>query len=298
MSNKIYANLITQLDKVYRHNRQGSFKTRERYRDAMKRFCRFLAEVYYVEKLPSIAAKHIYTYVENMKMRDLSASTIKTDLAAIRFFHDQIPNAKYKLPSNDALELESRTYGKVNRAWTQREFNRFICACWEHNREDYAALACLARYAGLRIHECFRIDTAVANNAVKNMAITIKGKNGKIRTVPINESIQIELNKMLAITPRGHKLFVQDEKQTDAVITQLQQFIIKYRNNFMDEDSEIPKSFHGLRHLYAAETYSNLLSSGKTEQQAMYEVSELLGHNRPEVTRIYLASLKDGGNDV
>ena len=41
-----YNNLLAQLDKLYRHNRQGSFRTRQRYYEAMQRFCRFLAEEY------------------------------------------------------------------------------------------------------------------------------------------------------------------------------------------------------------------------------------------------------------
>ena len=52
-------NLLAQLNKLTRHNRQGSFKTRERYEEAMKRFCRFLAESYRLEKLSNIAPKHI-----------------------------------------------------------------------------------------------------------------------------------------------------------------------------------------------------------------------------------------------
>ena len=36
-----------------------------------------------------------------MKTRGLSPSTIKTDLAAVRFWHDQIPNAKHKLPTKE-----------------------------------------------------------------------------------------------------------------------------------------------------------------------------------------------------
>ena len=35
----IYNSLVAQLDKLARHNRQGSFRTKERYYEAMKRFC-------------------------------------------------------------------------------------------------------------------------------------------------------------------------------------------------------------------------------------------------------------------
>lgn len=67
----------------------------------------------------------------------------------------------------------------------------------------------LARYAGLRVHECFRIDTAIAEEALRNNAITIKGKGGKVRTVPINEQIAIAMKKQLNRTKRGHKLLVR-----------------------------------------------------------------------------------------
>ena len=83
-------------------------------------------------------------------------------------------------------------------------------------------ILCLTWYAGLRIHECYRIDTAIVEDALRKNAITIKGKGGKIRTVPINESIHIELKKMLAVTPRGYKLFVPDRVPTDVAIQRLQ----------------------------------------------------------------------------
>ena len=42
----IYLSLLAQLDKLARHNRQGSFRTKERYYEAMKRFCAFLADAF------------------------------------------------------------------------------------------------------------------------------------------------------------------------------------------------------------------------------------------------------------
>lgn len=81
----IYKALIAQLDKTARHNRQGSFRTKERYYDAMKRFCRFLADHFHPQKLANISGKHLTAYVLDMQAQGISASTIKTDLAAIRF---------------------------------------------------------------------------------------------------------------------------------------------------------------------------------------------------------------------
>ena len=128
MSNH-YFNLMSQVDKLHRHNRQGSYKTRARYYEAMQRFCRFLAEVYRLERLTNIAPKHIYAYVAYLQEQEKSASTIKTDLSAIRFFHDLIPNARYELPGNGDLLLQRRTFGGVDRTWSDAEFSRILtCA--------------------------------------------------------------------------------------------------------------------------------------------------------------------------
>ena len=82
------------------------------------------------------------------------------------------------------------------------------------DRYDYILALYLARYAGLRIHECFRIDTAPAEQALRENAITIKGKGGKVRTVPINGPIAIALREQLERTERGRKLLVPDNMPT------------------------------------------------------------------------------------
>ena len=289
----IYFSLEAQLNKLARHNRQGSYRTKERYYMAMKRFCHFLAEAYRLQKLSNFSGKHLVAYVLWMQEKELSASTVKTDLAAIRFFHDKISNPKYKLPSNAELgvELEWRRFGDTDRTWSVAEFNRLLGKALD--REDYILAFYLARYAGLRIHECFRIDTAIARQAIREGAITIKGKGGKIRTVPINQQIISALEKCLRSTPPGSKLLVPDSIPTDKAINQLQQFILFYREDVQDPDSARPLTFHGLRHTYAAEKYSQLIDEGVSELDAHLTVSRLLGHERADVTNIYLASVRE-----
>ncbi len=292
MKEKIFQNLIAQLDRLAAHNRQGSFQTRRRYYEAMKRFCKFLAEAYHVERLANIAPKHIFSYVETMQTQGKSAATIKTDLAAIRFFHDQMPKPRYRLPDNAALGLERRSYGKVDRTWDDDEFLRMLEKARALERYDYILAFNLARYAGLRIHECFRIDTATAEKALRENAITVKGKGGKVRTVPINEPIALALQEQLSRTQRGHKLLVPDGVPTDHAIHQLQEFIIRYRPEVQDIKSKHPLTFHGLRHTFAAEKYLQLMDEGLDDLDARYAVSRLLGHNRSDVTTVYLAALK------
>lgn len=291
MSN-YYLNLLAQAQKLYRHNRQGSYKTRERYFEAYKRFLKFVGYEYKLQKLANISGKHLSGYISYMQNIGYSAATIKTDLAAIRFWHDQIPVAKYVLPGNCEFCLERRKFLGDDKTWSVGELNRMIAECWKAGREDYVAMLILARYAGLRLHEALRIDTAMAKKAIKDGIITVKGKGGKIREVPINESIKIEFEKLLKVTSPGQKLFVSPDKATHIVKTEFQQFILKNRRNAADENRTSPLTFHGLRHTYAAEMYKLLVESGKDEHTAKLELSRLLGHEREDVTNIYLASVK------
>lgn len=291
MSN-FYVNLLAQAEKLRRHNRQGSYKTKERYFEAYKRFLRFVGDEFHLQKLQNISGKHISAYVDYMHQKGYAASTVKTDLAAIRFWQDKIPNARYVLPDNREFVLARRKFGGVDRRWSQGEFNKMIGICWNAKRDDYIACITIARYAGLRLHEVMRIDTAIARNALKNGFITIKGKGGKIRTVPINESIRIVLKQHLEIIPAGQKLFAPEGKKTHIAKTELQNFIAMHRKNICDEGSSRNLTFHGLRHTCAAEWYQKFITEGKTDSEAKRMVSKLLGHEREDVTRIYLAGIE------
>lgn len=290
-----YQNLLAQLNKLHRHNRQGSFRTKARYYEAMQRFCRFLADEFRLERLANTAPKHIFAYVDYLQGKGLSPSTIKTDLSAIRFFHDLIPAPRYELPGNDVLLLQRRSFGDVDRTWSRPEFNRMLTCALEAGREDYITILYLGRYAGLRIHECFRIDTATATQAVKETALTIKGKGGLVRTVPLNDILVNRLLYHLEYTKRGQKLFVPDHQPTHQAIKELQAFLYLNRERVRDLDSQRPMTFHGLRHTCAAEWYLKLVQCGNTPYEARRAVAKLLGHGRDDVTRVYLASLKGGG---
>ena len=56
-----------------------------------------MGETFRLQKLRNISGKHLAAYVEHMQQKGYAASTIKTDLAAIRFWQDQIPDAKQEV---------------------------------------------------------------------------------------------------------------------------------------------------------------------------------------------------------
>ena len=97
----IYHTLVTQLDKLARHNRQGSFRTKDRYYEAVKRFCAYLAVHYHLQKLENISGKHLVSYVLYLQEQGKSASTIKTDLSATATQSAPPPHRTGALPSMD-----------------------------------------------------------------------------------------------------------------------------------------------------------------------------------------------------
>ena len=295
---KHYDNLLSQLNRLYRHTRLGSYKTRARYYEATQRFCRFAAGRYRLQRLANIGPKHIYAYVMYLQDRGMSPATIKTDLAAIRFFHDMMDRPRYQLPSNQELILQRRTLKGVDRTWSEAEFSRMLAYALEADREDFVTILYLGRYEALRIHECFRIDTATASRALKEDAITVKGKGGLVRSVPLHPILVPRLQYHLEHTPRGKKLFVPDGVETHQAIKELQVFIYIHRPYVQDPDSTRPMTFHGLRHTCVTEWYFQRIDAGASPYEARKECAKLLGHGRDDVTTIYLSSGRGGaGHD-
>ncbi len=287
-----YQNLLVQLDKLYRHCRQGSYQTRARYYEAMKRLCRYLADTYHLERLANLAPKHIEAYAAHLRQEGKSPSTIKTDLAAIRFFHDQMPNPRYELPSNQELALERRAFGTVDRAWSEEEFRRMCALAEADGKEDYVTLFHLARDTGLRIHECFRIDTSMVRHALRTHALTVTCKGGLRRTVGLSDDLRGRLRRQAEQTARGQKLFVAPEEQTHTAINTLQAYILLNRSRVQDPGAARDITFHGLRHTFAAEQYKALTARGLSREAAEQRVAELLGHRRRDMARIYLTSVQ------
>lgn len=292
---KIFMNLKSQIERICKHARQGSYKTRERYKGAVIRFIMYMAEAFRLQKFANVQDKHISAYVKHIQAKGLSASTIKTDLAAIRYFHDQCPEAKYVISDNNAFNLERRFFGGVDRTWSQEEFAGLVRVALRLKQDRIVYALYLGRYQGLRIHEAFRIDRVTAERALETGRLHVKGKNGLERDIPLNPRIRNMISKIIEEVPRGEKLFIKPGEKTHLVIKQLQNFIVRHRSKVAAPDRETNMTFHGLRHLYACEEYRKRIESGMAEYKARKEVAKLLGHGRDDVSRIYLSSEYDVG---
>ncbi|MCP3763752.1 tyrosine-type recombinase/integrase [Domibacillus sp. A3M-37] len=295
---RMYNVLSQQISKVARHNRQGSYGTKKGYAEKVNKFCRFLSKEFAVQKFANISNKHLAGYVKHEQGRGISNKTLKTELSAIRFFHDKVDRPRHVLETeNKLLGAERLKSSGENKAWNQQEIDRFHEVCPKFGNERMASVAKLARNEGLRIHETLRIDRNVAEKALKTGEIKIKGKGGKVRCVPISRESADMLKEVMKNVERGDKLFVREGEKTHLVIKQCQNFINRHRDKFQDENraeriaaGEKLKenvTFHGLRHAYAQDRYDEAKEQNINDGNARLVVSRLLGHERDEVTRIY-----------
>mgnify|MGYP001236394622 FL=1 len=291
---RVYENLERQIEKVFKHCRQGSIKTRARYKEGVKHFAKFTAETFNKQNLNNIRNNHLEAYVEQMQEAGYSASYVTTNLSAIRFFVDQIKDSSY-IWDNERLGVIPRGAEErigPTRSWTQNEINNMQKIANEKGFGRVADMIKLAHLQGLRIHEVTRLERVDLQRALKNDFLTIKGKGGLVRNVPItNQESKDHIQKLYDQTnPKVWKVFVNKYEKTHEVIKQAQNFIYNHRNQVQENNggNRANITFHGLRHTYAQERYAELRNSGKTDYDARLKVSHELGHFRVEITNIYL----------
>lgn len=288
----IYKNLCFQIERVFDHKRECSYKTRERYEDGVKHFAKYVAEVYKKQNLNTIKPMHLYGYVECMQEVGYSPSYITTNLSAIRYFCDALGKDSKRLPSNRQLEVNARGIQErigPDRAWSEIEIAGFVRYARQVGQDRYADMISLSALLGFRIHEICRLEKRHLEQALKDRCISIKGKGGLVRDVPVDDLSLIK--ELYDRTPKNSKVFVMNNEKTHLLIKRLQVFIYNHQNNFAIGDHQL--TFHGLRHFYAAEKFKHFRSVGYGEYEAKKKVAMLLGHHRVEVVDIYLLSKKN-----
>ena len=78
--------MLAQVESIYKHSNELSFKIRARYFEATKRFCKFLADNYRLQNFKNVEDRHFKAYAEHLKENN-AAATIQSDLSGIRYFH-------------------------------------------------------------------------------------------------------------------------------------------------------------------------------------------------------------------
>ena len=302
-------NLTEQIDRIWRGLNQKGYATRSKYYDCTIRFCRYYYEQWHGQKFANISGKHIRGYVEYMQnVKHYAPKTITAELSGIRFYYNAA-GGRNNLPTNDTLGLEKNVTGVIDRAWLPDEFISAVGLARSMNRED-VVIALKSCYSfGFRIHEVCKLRVEQIENAVKYGEISVKGKGGQLRAIPIETDRQkkmitelLEYTRKKGLQPGQY--FISDSKKhgVEKEKKSLENWLKNHQKDFLDtertqkvKDGNKIRSdnltWHGLRYTYAQNVQGLLSKLGYKNVEK--EVSRRLGHDRKQVTFTYLPQVRN-----
>lgn len=278
------------------------YKTRARYFEATKRFCKFLADNFRLQNFKNVDDQHFKAYVKHLKENN-AAATIQSDLSGIRYFHRK-SGSKNRLSQNKKLNLPKRATGKEDYSFLKIEIDNMRQLAVTQGRQDVVIAIDFACEFGLQLEEVCTLRVEYLMSALKTGQLVIKGKGGQTRAIDLSAKQRGIITDYLNYArcsgryPRDYLISGSEKGGVQREKRSLQNWMSYNRKYFIVENradlSEDGKkrrtetiSWHGLRHTYAQRTYENELKA--RPKRARKIVSENLGHHRTEVTRIYLA---------
>jgi integrase len=269
-------------------------------------FVRYCHDHFKMQNLRNLHDKHLAAFIKSRQEGGIAAKTIKNDLAAIRYLHDQVQQPRYLLSDNKRLQQEySMTLAKTpqvngDRAWTDKEYRDMKVIALEYAQKDVADCMTLARTMGLRVTEAAAVSRTQAEQALRTGIYQVKGeaKNGKHRQVPLSPEGRRVFENRLTNTPRGARLFVRPGDKTHQVVNRMEKFLEYHREKVVTSEgiekridtrdgSQRPLTFHGLRYSYVQQRMEEEMGKRFTEAQAALIVSREVGHERINVIAIY-----------
>lgn len=279
------AGVIEDWQKNLLSERRLSLKTGESYQRDMKEFMTFLND--HLEKevslsdLKKLTVSDFRSFLVWRSSQKIARSSIARGLSAVRNFF------KY-MTRNDILEntaimaIRSARPGKtLPKPLSVTDAARFLEAAKNMARESWEAKRDVALYmlmygCGLRIAEALDLDIGDFSSSAE--ALTITGKGGKQRIVPILPAVRKAVASYLKVHPTHRPtepLFVgaRGDRLNPGVVQRNVRFIRRALNL---PDTVTP---HALRHSFA----THLLQGGGD----LRTVQELLGHASLSATQRY-----------
>jgi hypothetical protein len=282
------------LKQLCQRNRDGSYATRANRERILTLVANQLHALGFRHmRADSLKPKHVERLVERWNAEGLSAGTIKNRLAEIRWWAEKVDRANVVARSNDAYRIERRVYvTNVSKAKVL-DVERL-----EKMTDPYSVVSVkLTRAFGFRRETSIKIQPAWADRGEYLQLKASWTKGGKEYGLPIRTAYQrevLEEAKRLAATTREGSLI-----QKASYKEQLERFVYQCKKAAIDH-------VHAYRHCYAQERYRELTGweaparGGPTSKQltpeqkvidreARLTISRELGHEREQVTAIYLA---------
>lgn len=289
--------IFVDLMRLVERNRDGSYATQAARREVLAQAAHDLKDMGF-RTLPAtgLKPKHVIALVKRWQVSGIAVGTMKNRMSHVRWWAEKVGKRNCVPRTNAELGIGRRRYvTNVSKA--------LVLTSGDIEKIADERLRCsveLQQAFGLRREECLKFQPkyALAGGAPDVVQeIQLKPtwcKGGRARTVPVtNERQRAVLARAVALSGAGSMI----PKQLK-YIDQLHRYIWAVEKAGMSK-------LHGLRHEYAQQRYHQLTGwlapaaggpvlAQLTPQQravdraARLRVSAELGHNREEITAVYL----------
>ncbi|PLX61441.1 phage integrase N-terminal domain-containing protein [Sedimenticola selenatireducens] len=280
-----------QLKQLCRRNRDGSYRTQaDRERQLTLIANQLHALGYRRMNARSLKPKHVEALVQQWQQRGLSAGAIKNRLTVIRWWAQKVDRRNVVARSNDHYGIPDRQF--VSNDSKARTVNAVDL---EQVRDQHVRMSLeLQQVFGLRREEAIKFQPSFADQGdyVRLKASWTKG--GKARVIPLrNDAQRRALDRARLLAGNGSLI--------PSARNYRQQLRIYERHTANAGLSKM----HGLRHAYAQQRYQELTGcpapaaggpvtkaltpeQRRMDHQARLIISRELGHEREQVSAIYL----------
>ncbi len=266
-----------------------SFKTAKEYFGIWKNFANFVKENFGINSLNQIKAEHIEAFIESKA--DLSVKSLQNISSAFGKL-EAIMREKLSMDVDFGSREDWSGRFLANKIANELE-NPSIRGAYENpselishlKSETHQLVAELQLEGGLRIGEVQRLRESsfvswADSSGREHWGIEVRGKGGYERTVEIPSDLWSRAKEHVEEFGRigfSYREYLNDLRESAW------------------ETGQVYQGSHGLRYNFAQEKYEELIEAGWGHNEALKEVSEMLGHHRPEITEHYLSAGGWGG---
>ena len=256
-----------------------SYATADQYRDISKDLMNYTKEQFGIKDIEKLQSEHIQAYLENKIAEGVRYSTFQKYAAALEKL--EVALNKYAETHNtgnqysfDIKDVRQQASEVLERSQATRAYEDPKALIENIQNSDYKIIAQAQHEGGFRISELNHLSQA--NFKEGNVFQVISGKGGKDREVPLSKETYNALKSLLdkADTDGKYKFDMNDYRNTLKTVA--------------EQSGQPYTGSHGLRWNFAQEKFMELQQHGRTYEQALQEVSNLLGHERPDITEHYL----------
>ncbi len=282
--------LTYTLRQLCQRNRDGSHATQADRKRSLTLVSRQLHEAGFRQmRAGSLKGKHVDALVERWQGEGLASGTIKNRLAHLRWWAEKVGKAGIIPSDNVRLGIPERQHV------THTDKSRELGDALDQVRDPHVRMSLLLQAAfGLRREESIKFRPSYAD---RGDHLALKGswaKGGRARTIPITTAEQ------RAVLDEAHRLAGAGS------LIPAHKTYIQQRHTYDGQCKAAGLSYmHGLRHRYAQMRYEALtgwkapaaggpsargLSAEQRAQdaQARQTISRELGHERTQITAVYL----------